>query len=56
MRAPTAGELLRAGELRTETDQAQARPDAIVRGRIAKINTMLSGLPRILVPPVRIVQ
>lgn len=53
---PTAGELQRAGELKIETDQAQARLDGIVSGRIAKINTMLAGLPRILVPPLRIVQ
>ncbi len=54
-RAPTAGETLRAGELKTETDQAQARLDALVAGRIAKINTLLAGMPRILAPPIRVV-
>src|SRR6185369_2383867 len=34
---PTAGELLRMGELKTEADQAQARLDAIVQNRISKI-------------------
>ena len=32
MMPPTAGELLRMSELRTEADQAQARLDAIVAG------------------------
>ena len=55
-RAPTAGEMLRAGELKTETDQAQARLDAIVAGRIGKINSLLAGMPHIIVPPIRIMQ
>ena len=55
-RAPTAGELLRAGELKNETDQAQARLDALVAGRIGKINSLLAGMPRILAPPIRVVQ
>ncbi|HEY6825854.1 MAG TPA: hypothetical protein VI259_03290, partial [Gemmatimonadaceae bacterium] len=47
---PTAGELLRMGELRTEADQAQARLDAIVQNRISKINQALSGTPHVIVP------
>src|SRR5262249_42161079 len=42
MMPPTAGELLRLTELKTEADQAQARLDAIVSGRIAKINQSLA--------------
>ena len=48
--APTAGELLRMGELKVETDQAQARLDAIIRNRVVKINQLLSGAPHILTP------
>jgi photosystem II stability/assembly factor-like uncharacterized protein len=55
-RPPTQGELLRAGELHTETNEAQARLDAIVAGRIGRINTLLRGLPHVLAPPIRIVQ
>ncbi|HEY4955681.1 MAG TPA: hypothetical protein VII02_12440 [Gemmatimonadaceae bacterium] len=47
---PTAGELLRLQELKAETDQAQARVDAIVRDRIARINQMLSGTPHVITP------
>ena len=47
---PTAGELLRMGELKTEADQAQARLDAIVQNRVSKINQALSGTPHIIVP------
>jgi len=47
---PTAGELLRMGELKTEADQAQARLDAIVQNRISKINQALSGTPHVIVP------
>jgi photosystem II stability/assembly factor-like uncharacterized protein/uncharacterized coiled-coil protein SlyX len=47
---PTAGELLRMGELRTEADQAQARLDAIVSGRVAKINLALAGSPHVITP------
>jgi hypothetical protein len=50
MMPPTAGELLRMGELRTEADQAQARLDAIVSGRIAKINQSLAGTPHVITP------
>jgi photosystem II stability/assembly factor-like uncharacterized protein len=53
---PTAGELLRAGELKTETDQAQARLDGIVATRVGKINQLLAGMPHILTPPIRIIQ
>jgi hypothetical protein len=50
MMPPTAGELLRMNELRTEADQAQARLDAIVSGRIAKINQSLAGTPHVITP------
>ena len=55
-RPPTAGETLRARELKTETEQAQARLDALVAGRIGRVNQLLSGMPHVLVPPIRIVQ
>jgi hypothetical protein len=48
----TAGEMLRLGELKTETDQAQARLDGIIDTRVARINKELSGSPHI-VPPTR---
>ncbi len=47
---PTAGELVRMGELRTEADQAQARLDAIIQNRISKINQALSGTPHVIIP------
>jgi len=50
MMPPTAGELLRMGELRTEADGAQARLDAIIAGRVAKINTALAGTPHVITP------
>jgi uncharacterized coiled-coil protein SlyX len=50
MMPPTAGELLRMNELRSEADQAQARLDAIVSGRIAKINQSLAGTPHVITP------
>ncbi len=50
MMPPTAGELLRMGELRTEADQAQARLDAIISGRVAKINQALAGTPHVITP------
>jgi hypothetical protein len=40
---PTAGEMLRMGELGTETTQAQVRLDLIVRMRVTKINAMMAG-------------
>jgi hypothetical protein len=45
---PTAGELLRMGELRTEADQAQARLDGIIQTRISKINQSLAGTPHVI--------
>jgi len=47
---PTAGELQRLAELKTETDQAQARLDALIRDRIAPINQLLGGTPHVIVP------
>lgn len=47
---PTAGEMLRLNELKTETDQAQARLDSIIRDRIGRINQLLSGTPHVIVP------
>ena len=57
MMPPTAGELLRMGELKTEADEAQARLDSIVQNRILKINQALSGTPHVITtsPPQRIV-
>jgi hypothetical protein len=52
---PTAGELLRSGEIKTENDGAQTRLDGIVQNRIAKINQLLSGSPHVITPPARIV-
>jgi photosystem II stability/assembly factor-like uncharacterized protein len=45
---PTAGETLRMQELRGEVDQAQARLDAILQGRVAAINAALAGAPHIV--------
>ena len=45
---PTAGEMLRLHELRAEVDQAQARLDGILQGRIAAINRSLAGTPHII--------
>ena len=50
MMAPTAGELLRSGELRTESDEASARFDTIMQTRVAKINELLKGSPHLIVP------
>ena len=47
---PTAGELLRAGELGKEAVDAQARLDLIIQTRVNKINTMLTGAQHIIVP------
>jgi len=47
---PTAGEILRLSELKTETDQAQARLDGYVQGPIAKINQALAGTPHVVMP------
>jgi photosystem II stability/assembly factor-like uncharacterized protein len=53
MMQPTAGEMLRSGELTTEATQAQARLDGIVRDHVMKINDLLKGTPHVLitVPP-----
>ena len=48
MMPPTAGELLRMGELKTEADQAQARLDSIIQNRVVKINQALSGTPHVI--------
>jgi hypothetical protein len=48
MLPPTAGEVLRLGELKTEADQAQARLDGIVQTRIVKINQALAGTPHVI--------
>ncbi len=50
MMAPTAGELLRAGELRTESDEAASRFDNIMQTRVAKINELLKGSPHVIAP------
>ena len=51
MMAPTAGELLRSGELRTESDDAGARFENIMQTRVAKINDLLKGSPHVIAPP-----
>jgi len=50
MMPPTAGELTRMSELRIEADQAQARLDGIIAGRVAKINQALAGTPHVITP------
>jgi hypothetical protein len=50
MMPPTAGELLRMGELKTETDQAQARLDTIIETRVGRINAALAGTPHVITP------
>ena len=47
---PTAGEMLRLGELKKETDDAQARLESIITGRVAKINQALAGTPHVITP------
>jgi len=51
---PTDAQLQRHGELVTETDAAQAKLNAIVNGRIARLNALLKDLPHIIVPGGRI--
>ena len=51
MMAPTAGELLRSGELRTESEEANTRFDTIMQTRVAKINDLLKGSPHVITPP-----
>jgi photosystem II stability/assembly factor-like uncharacterized protein/enamine deaminase RidA (YjgF/YER057c/UK114 family) len=54
MMQPTAGELLRSGELTTESNQAQARFDKIVEEHVMKVNDLLKNTPHVLiVPPAR---
>ena len=55
MMPPTAGEMLRSGELRTETDQAQVRLDEIIQDQVGKINQMLKDTPHVITPAVRFV-
>ena len=50
MMPPTAGEMLRASELRVEVDQAQSRLDAILRERVATINRALADSPHVITP------
>ena len=50
MMPPTQGEMLRLGELTTETSQAQARLDGIVQMHVVKINQMLAGTPHVITP------
>ena len=51
MMAPTAGELLRSGELRTESEEANTRFDTIMQTRVARINDLLKGSPHVITPP-----
>jgi hypothetical protein len=53
--APTAGETLRTGELKTETDQAQTRLDRLINTRIEAINKMFGTTPRILTPKPKVI-
>jgi hypothetical protein len=46
----TAGEQLRFGELRTESDGAQARLDGIIKDRVGKINDLLKGTQHVITP------
>ena len=50
MMPPTAGEMLRASELRMEVDQAQSRLDTILRERVATINRALADTPHVITP------
>jgi photosystem II stability/assembly factor-like uncharacterized protein len=49
MMPPTAGELLRSGELSTEGNQAQARFDGIMQDHVMKINDLLKGTPHVMI-------
>lgn len=51
---PTDAQVGRYGELTAETEAAQAKLNAIVNGRIAKLNELLKDLPHIIVPGGRI--
>jgi hypothetical protein len=46
----TEGEKLRAGELRTESDSAQARLDGIITNRVGKINDLLKDKQHVITP------
>ena len=46
---PTDAQLLRKQELDAETAAAEAKLNAIVNGRIAKVNALLKNLPHIVV-------
>jgi photosystem II stability/assembly factor-like uncharacterized protein len=48
MMPPTEGELLRMGELKVEMDQAEARLESIVSGRISRINVALANTPHVI--------
>ena len=48
MLPPTAGEMLRAEELRVEVDQAQSRLDRTLQDRVGAINRALTGTPHII--------
>ena len=50
MMPPTAGEMLRMGELKTEADQAQARLENILETRVGRINAALAGTPHVITP------
>lgn len=45
---PTDPQMLRKGELNTETGAAEQRLNAIITGRIAKLNGLLKNLPHII--------
>jgi hypothetical protein len=49
MMPPTAGEMLRSGELVTEDNQAQARFDGIMQDHVMKINDLLKGTPHVVI-------
>jgi hypothetical protein len=53
MMPPTAGEQLRLGELKVETDEAQARLDGIIQNRVLKINQALAGTPHVITQQAR---
>jgi hypothetical protein len=51
MKPPTAGEMLRMGEIRAEADSAQRRLNLIVETHVMKINQLLQGTPHVITPP-----
>jgi len=53
--APTAGEVLRTTELKSETDAAQARLDRLIGTRIDAINKLFGTTPRILPPKPKVI-